>query len=227
MLSRAFKEGLYGLYARIGKGLSNPHRLEMLELLAQGERTVESLADEIGLSTANTSQHLQALKQASLVQARRQGLFIHYSLADPAVFELSRAIRVVAERRLGDLERLVRQEFGDRPDAEAVSFEELMARLRRGDIVVLDTRPANEYAAGHIAGAISVPVDELKRRLRRLPKHKEYVAYCRGPYCVYADRAVELLQKSGRRARRLRGGLPEWRAAGLPVRTALLAEEAR
>jgi rhodanese-related sulfurtransferase len=227
MLSRAFKEGLYGLYARIGKGLSNPHRLEMLELLAQGERTVESLADEIGLSTANTSQHLQALKQASLVQARRQGLFIHYSLADPAVFELSRAIRVVAERRLGDLERLVRQEFGDRPDAEAVSFEDLMARLRRGDIVVLDTRPANEYAAGHIAGAISVPVDELKRRLRRLPKHKEYVAYCRGPYCVYADRAVELLQKSGRRARRLRGGLPEWRAAGLPVRTALQAEEAR
>jgi rhodanese-related sulfurtransferase len=153
-------------------------------------------------------------------------LFIHYSLADPAVFELSRAIRVVAERRLGDLERLVRQEFGDRPDAEAVSFEDLMARLRRGDIVVLDTRPANEYAAGHIAGAISVPVDELKRRLRLLPKHKEYVAYCRGPYCVYADRAVELLRKSGRRARRLRGGLPEWRAAGLPVRTELQAEEA-
>jgi rhodanese-related sulfurtransferase len=224
---RAFKEGLYSLYARIGKGLSNPHRLEMLELLAQGERTVESLANEIGVSTANASQHLQALKQASLVQARRQGLFIHYSLADPAVFELSRAIRVVAERRLGDLERLVRQEFGDRPDAEAVSFEDLMARLRRGDIVVLDTRPANEYAAGHIAGAISVPVDELKRRLRLLPKHKEYVAYCRGPYCVYADRAVELLRKSGRRARRLRGGLPEWRAAGLPVRTELQAEEAR
>jgi len=143
------------------------------------------------------------------------------------VFELSRAIRVVAERRLGDLERLVRQEFGDRPDAEAVSFEDLMARLRRGDIVVLDTRPANEYAAGHIAGAISVPVAELKRRLRGLPRHKEYVAYCRGPYCVYADRAVELLRKSGRRARRLNGGLPEWRAAGFPTRTELHAEEAR
>jgi len=224
---RAFKEGLYGLYARIGKGLSNPHRLEILELLAQGERTVDSLADEIGLSTANASQHLQALKQAGLVQPRRQGVFIHYSLADPAVFELSRAIRVVADRRLGDLERLVRQEFGDRPDAEAVSFEDLMARLRVGDVVVLDARPANEYAAGHIAGAISVPVDELKRRLRRLPKHKEYVAYCRGPYCVYADRAVELLRRSGRRARRLRGGLPEWRAAGLPVRTERQAEVAR
>jgi len=214
---RAFKESLYGLYARIGKGLSNPSRLEILELLAQGERTVESLAAEIGLSTANASQHLQALKQASLVLSRRQGLFIHYSLADPAVFELSRAVRLVAERRLGDLAHLVRREFGDRPDAEAVSFEELMARLRRQDIMVLDTRPASEYAAGHIAGAISVPVDELKQRLRRLPKHKEYVAYCRGPYCVYADRAVELLRKSGRRARRLVGGLPEWRAAGLPV----------
>jgi rhodanese-related sulfurtransferase/DNA-binding transcriptional ArsR family regulator len=224
---RVFKEGLYALYARIGKGLSNPHRLEILELLAQGERTVESLAVEIGLSTANASQHLQALKQASLVETRREGLFIHYSLADPAVFELSRAIRVVAERRLGDLERLVREEFGERPDAEAVSFGDLMTRLRRDDTVVVDTRPAREYAAGHIAGAISVPVDELKRRLRLLPKHKEYVAYCRGPYCVYADRAVELLRKSGRRARRLRGGLPEWRAAGLPVRTELQAEEAR
>jgi rhodanese-related sulfurtransferase/DNA-binding transcriptional ArsR family regulator len=224
---RAFKEGLYALYARIGKGLSNSHRIEMLELLAQGERTVESLADEIGLSTANASQHLQALKQASLVESRRQGLFIHYSLADPAVFELTRAIRLVAERRLEDLERLVHQEFGDRPDAEAVSFDELMARLRRGDIVVLDTRPAREFAAGHIAGAISVPVDALKTRLRRLPKHQEYVAYCRGPYCVYADRAVELLRKSGRRARRLRGGLPEWRAAGLPVRTEQAAEMAR
>jgi rhodanese-related sulfurtransferase/DNA-binding transcriptional ArsR family regulator len=223
---RAFKQGLYGLYARIGKGLASPARLEMLELLAQGERTVESLAGEIGLSTANTSQHLQALKQASLVETRREGLFIHYSLADPAVFELSRAIRIVAERRLSDLERLVREEFGERPDAEAVSFGDLMARLRRGDIVVLDTRPANEYAAGHIAGAISVPVAELKSRLHRLPKRKEYVAYCRGPYCVYADRAVELLRKSGRRARRLAGGLPEWRAAGLPVRTDLQPEEA-
>ena len=150
--------------------MSSPARLEILELLAQGERTVESLAAEIGLSTANASQHLQALKQASLVQTRRQGLLIHYSLADPAVFELSRAIRLVAERRLGDLQRLVRQEFGDRPDAEAVSFEELMARLRRGDIVVVDTRPANEYAAGQSLGRSPVPVAELKSRLRRLPK---------------------------------------------------------
>lgn len=220
---RAFKDGLYELYARIGKGLSNPHRLEMLELLAQGERTVESLASEMGLSVANASQHLQALKQASLVETRREGVFIHYSLADPAVFELSRAIRIVAERRVAELDQLVRREFGERPDAEAVSFDDLMARMQRRDIVVLDTRPANEYAAGHIPGAISVPVDELKRRLHRLPKNQDYVAYCRGPYCVYADRAVELLRKSGRHARRLRGGLPEWKAAGFPVHTAAQA----
>ena len=216
---RVFKDRLYGLYARIGKGLSSPHRVEILELLAQGERTVESLAGETGLSVANASQHLQALKQASLVQGRRQGLFVHYSLADPAVFELSRALRIVAERRLSDLDRLVREEFGNRADAEAVSFEDLLARARRGDVIVLDTRPTNEYAAGHIAGAISVPVDELTKRLRRLPKQKEYVAYCRGPYCVYADRAVELLRKNGRRARRLLDGFPEWKAAGLPVQT--------
>src|SRR5438067_2072610 len=224
---RAFKEGLYGLYARIGKALSSPSRLEILELLAQGERTVESLASEIGLSAANASQHLQALKHAGLVETRRQGLFIHYSLADPVVFELSRSIRVVAERRLGDLERLVRQEFGERPDAEAVSFPDLLGRLGRGDVVVLDTRPSNEYAAGHIAGAISVPVDELKRRLHQLPRRKEFVAYCRGPYCVYADRAVELLRKSGRRARRLVGGLPEWKAEGLPTVTERQTEAVR
>ena len=215
----AFQNRLYALYARIGKGLASPHRIELLELLAQGERTVDSLANEVGLSTANASQHLQALKQAGLVDSRREGLFVHYSLADPAVFELSRALRVAAERRLAELERLVREEFGDRTAAEAISFDDFIARARRGEVLVLDARPANEYAAGHIAGAVSVPVNELKRRLRRLPKNKEFVAYCRGPYCVYADRAVELLRKSGRRARRLLDGFPEWKAAGLPVHT--------
>jgi rhodanese-related sulfurtransferase len=156
-----------------------------------------------------------------LVQTRRQRLFVFYSLADPAVFELSRALRIVAERRLSDLDRLVRDEFSNRNDAEAVSLNDLVARLRRREIIVVDTRPANEYAAGHIAGAISVPVEALKSRLQRLPKRKEYVAYCRGPYCVYADRAVELLRKHGRRARRLREGFPEWKAAGLPVQTGL------
>lgn len=216
---REFKNRLYGQFARIGKALSSPHRLEILELLAQGERTVDSLATEMGLSLANTSQHLQALRQATLVDSRKEGLFVFYRLSDPAVFALSKAIRTVAEHQLADLERLVRRHFGDRSDAEPVEMDELLKRARSSQVVVLDTRPPNEYAAGHIAGAICVPVDDLQKRLRELPKEKEYVAYCRGPYCVYADRAVEILRSHGRRARRLREGFPEWRAAGWPVET--------
>ena len=214
---RAFKDRLYGQYARIGKGLASPHRLEVLELLSQAERTVESLSAELNLSLANTSQHLQALKRAGLVETRREGLFIHYRLADPAVVELSRILRVVAERRFAELERLVRDHFRSRVGGEVVEMPELLKRASKGDVVILDTRPIREYLAGHIAGAISLPVDDLQRRLRSLPKQKEYVAYCRGPYCVYADRAVELLNRSGRRARRLREGFPEWKAAGLPI----------
>jgi len=145
------------------------------------------------------------------------GLLVLGAIAAPAVFELSRAIRTVAEDRLSDLDRLVREHFADRDDAEAVPIGELLKRARSKEIVILDARPASEYAAGHIPGAISVPVDELNRRLKQLPKGKEYVAYCRGPYCVYADRAVELLRSSGRRAQRLLDGFPEWRAAGHPV----------
>lgn len=216
---RHFKDRLYGQFARLGKALASPTRLEVLDLLAQGERTVESLALETGVSIANASQHLQALRQAGLVDSRKHGLFVHYRLADPAVAELSAAIRQVAERRLADLDRLVREHFAHRSEAEPVQMAELLRRARSRDVVILDTRPAREYAFGHIAGALSVPVDELQRRLKQLPKRKEYVAYCRGPYCVYADRAVELLQASGRRARRLRDGFPEWRAAGFPVET--------
>src|SRR2546421_1294860 len=214
---RDFKDRLYGQFARIGKALGNPHRLEFLELLAQSERTVDSLATETGVSLANASQHLQALKQAALVESRKQGLFVYYRLADPAVFELCAAIQSVAQRRLADLERLVHEQFGDRATPEPVRLEELLERRRSSAVIVLDARPVSEYQAGHIAGAISVPVDELQRRLRQLPKNKEYVAYCRGPYCVYADRAVELLRASGRRAQRLLEGFPEWRLAGLPI----------
>ena len=216
-IHRDFKDRLYGQFARIGKALSNPHRLEILELLAQSERTVDSLATETGQSLANTSQHLQALRQAALVDGRKDGLFVHYRLAGPEVFELSKVLRTVAEQRLAEFERLVRDHFGERDDAEAVPMAELLKRARSRRAVILDTRPASEYLAGHIAGAISVPVDELKRRLQQLTKGKDYVAYCRGPYCVYADRAVELLRANGRRARRMRDGFPEWRAAGLPV----------
>lgn len=214
---REFKDRLYAQFARVGKALGSPHRIEMLDLLAQGERTVDSLATEIGLSLANTSQHLQALRQAALVDSRKEGLFVYYRLADPGVFELCRATRMVAERRLADLERLVNEHFRDRSQHAAIGMRDLLERLRSSDVIVLDARPANEYAAGHIAGAISIPIEELQQRLRSLPRDKEYVAYCRGPYCVYADRAVELLTKSRRRARRLMEGFPEWRAAGLPI----------
>jgi len=225
MQHREFKDRMYGELARVGKAIASPQRLELLDLLAQGERTVDSLARETGLSVANVSQHLRALRGACLVESRKQGLFVRYRLAEPMVFDLCRAIRTVAERRLADFERLVREEFSHRAKAEPVSMEELLRRSRSGKVVVLDTRPAGEYAAGHISGAVSMPVDELEQRLRQLPRNKEYVAYCRGPYCIYADRAVEILRASGRRARRLRDGLPEWKAAGHPVETAPAVSE--
>jgi rhodanese-related sulfurtransferase len=216
---RAFKNRLYAQLARIGKALSSPHRLELLELLAQGERTVESLATELEASVANTSQHLQALRQAALVDSRKEGLFVYYRLVDPTVYDVCRAVRTVAERQLAELDRLVREHFGDRTQAEPVRMDDLLRRARAHDVIILDTRPVNEFVAGHIAGAISVPVDDLQRRLRQLPKRREYVAYCRGPYCVYADRAVEILRSKGRRAQRLLEGFPEWKAAGFPVAT--------
>lgn len=216
---RQFKGRLYGQFARLGKALASPHRLELLDLLAQSERTVESLAAEIGSSTANTSQHLQALRRASLVDTRKDGLFVYYRLVDPSVVQLCGALRTVAEQQYADLDRIVRDHFGDRSDPEPVPMDELLRRARKGDVVVLDTRPVREYAAGHIAGAISVPIDDLQRRLRNLPKSKAYVAYCRGPYCVYADQAVTQLRKTGHRARRLAGGFPEWKLAGLPIET--------
>jgi rhodanese-related sulfurtransferase/DNA-binding transcriptional ArsR family regulator len=214
---REFKDRLYGQLSRIGKALGSPHRLEFLELLAQSERTVDSLATETGLSVANASQHLQALKQAALVDSRKQGLFVYYRLADPEVFDVCAAIQKVALHRLADLERLVDEHFGDRAASKPVRLEELLERLGSNDVIILDARPLNEYQAGHIAGAISLPVDEIQHRLRQLPRDKEYVAYCRGPYCVYADRAVELLRRGKRRARRLLQGFPEWRAAGFPT----------
>jgi rhodanese-related sulfurtransferase/DNA-binding transcriptional ArsR family regulator len=220
---RHVKDRLYAQLARLGKALSSPHRLEILELLAQGERTVESLATELELSLANTSQHLQALKHAALVESRKHGLYVHYRLADPEVFELSKVIRSVAERRLADFDRLVQKHFADRSDAQPVAMDELLKLARTKRVVIVDTRPPGEYAAGHIAGAISVPVDDLSKRLKELPKGKEYVAYCRGPYCVYADRAVEVLRANGRRARRLVQGFPEWRSAGLPVSEGTIA----
>jgi rhodanese-related sulfurtransferase len=214
---RLFKDRLYGQFARLGKALASPYRLELLDLLAQSERTVESLATETGATTANISQHLQILRNAGLAAARKEGLFVHYRIADPAVSTLCASLRTVAERQDAELDRIVREHFGDRDEPEPVEMTELLRRARAGDVIVVDARPATEYAAGHIPGALSIPIDDLKQRLRRLPKSKPYVAYCRGPYCVYADQAVEQLRAAGRRARRLAVGLPEWKSAGLPV----------
>jgi rhodanese-related sulfurtransferase len=214
---RLFKDRLYGQFARLGKALGNPYRLELLDLLAQSERTVESLAAETGATMANISQHLQILRNAGLVTARKEGLFVHYRIADPAVSTLCASLRTVAEKQDAELDRIVREHFGDRDEPEPVEMTELLRRARAGAVIVVDARPANEYAAGHIPGALSIPIADLKQRLQRLPKSKRYVAYCRGPYCVYADQAVQQLRAAGRRARRLAVGLPEWKSAGLPV----------
>ena len=217
MTHRQFKTRLYGQFARLGRALASPYRLELLDLLAQRERTVESLAAETGATIANISQHLQILRNAGLVAARKEGLFVHYRVADPAVSTLCASLRSVAERHDAELDRIVRDHFGDRTEPEPVEMTELLRRARAGHVIVVDARPASEYAAGHIPGALSIPVDDLKQRLRRLPKSKPYVAYCRGPYCVYADQAVQQLRAAGRRATRLAVGLPEWKSAGLPI----------
>ena len=217
MRERRFKEQVYELVARIAKAADSPHRLVILEVLAQGPRTVESLAKQASLSVANTSRHLQILSQAGLVEGSKHGLFVEYRLTGVDVVELIRLLRVIAEQRIGDLERLVRAYSADRDGLEPVGREELQRRIRTGSIVLVDVRPPQEYQAGHIPGALSVPLSELPRRLRELPVRKEIVAYCRGPYCVMAFDAVRLLRQRGRRARRLVEGFPEWRASGLPV----------
>lgn len=217
---REFKDRLYGEFARIGKSLASPHRLEILEVLAQGERTVESLASETGLPIANASRHLQQLRQAQLVLTRREGLFVHYRLAGPEVVSLVMALRHTAEQHLAELDRVVRDFLGERDDFEPVTPDELSRRMTNGEVVVLDVRPEQEYAAGHIAGAHSVPVSDISARLAELSDEKEYVAYCRGPYCVYADEAVAVLRANGLKAQRLTEGYPEWWLSGRPVRTA-------
>lgn len=217
MGSRAFKSELYGQFARIGKALSSPHRIEILDLLAQSPRTVESLANELELSMGNASAHLQVLKEARLVETRKDGLYVEYSLADEGVADLLQAMRGVAERRLAEIDRLVKAYLGERESLESIGFDELAARVRAGSVVLVDVRPQPEYEAGHIAGALSIPSDELARRLKELPRTKEVVAYCRGPYCVFADEAVKTLRANNRKARRLEAGFPEWRAQGRPI----------
>ena len=214
---RAAKDVLHEQFARIGRALANPHRVELLDLLAQGERSVEVLAARASISVGLASAHLQTLRRAGLVVSRRDGTRILYRLAGDDVYALLAAVRSVATGRIADADLAVRAYMGE--PVEAVSRTELLERVRSGDAVVIDLRPVEEYEAGHIAGAISIPLAELEAHLAELPAGVEVVAYCRGPYCALAPQGVAFLRRSGRRARRLEDGFPEWRLAGLPVAT--------
>jgi len=211
------KQVLYGQFAEVAKGLGHGHRLEILELLAQGERSVEALAERAGLSVANASQHLRLMRRTGLLVSRRDGKRILYSLSDGSVLDLMAALRRVAERTLAEVRETVGGYFRERDALEPVSRRELARRLKDGLVTLLDVRPEDEFAAGHLPHAINIPLRELARRLRHLPRNKEIVAYCRGPYCVLAFEAVALLRDRGFKVRRLEDGYPEWKAAGLPV----------
>jgi rhodanese-related sulfurtransferase len=217
MEHRAFKTQINEQFARIAKATANPHRLEFLDLLAQGERSVEEMSLETDLSIANASQHLQVLREVHLVASRKDGQRVYYRLADPEIFKLLQVIRDVAVQQLAEVDRIVDIYVSARQSLEPVTPAELRDRLRDPGLVVLDVRPAVEYRQGHIAGARSIPIDELAVRLHELPHDQEIVAYCRGPYCVFADEAVELLSAQGYHVRRLQEGYPDWKIAGLPV----------
>ena len=215
--SRRFKDVVYEQLSRVGKALASPRRLELLDLLAQGPRTVEGLARESGQTIANASQHLKVLREARLVDSEKSGLYVTYRLADQEVAALCRALRGVAESRLAEIERVTKDFLRDRGLLEPVDADALRDRVRRGEVTVLDVRPAEEYRAGHIPGAISLPLAVLERRLATLPRDRELVAYCRGPYCVLAVEAVQRLRREGFQAVRLEDGVPEWQARGFAV----------
>lgn len=220
MSDHAAKQRIYEQFARIGKALSAPGRLELIDLLVQGERSVDALAKEAQMSIANASQHLQVLLAARLVDTRRDAQRIYYRLASPAVIELWLSLRRTAESQLAELPAVARTYLGDPDGFEPIERDELVRRIEAGTVVVIDVRPAEEFEQGHLAGAVSVPLADLKTWARDdAPKRKQIVAYCRGPYCVYAVEAVSALKKRGLRAARLEDGVAEWRAAGLPVET--------
>jgi rhodanese-related sulfurtransferase len=217
MGDRVAKDALFDAFAEVAKALASGRRAEIVDLLAQGERSVDEIAGEIDQSVANTSHHLRAMARAGVLRTRREGTRIVYMLASDRVAALWAALRDVAAEHVAGIERLAEDYLGDRTGLQAIGRRELAARLEAGDVVVLDVRPTPEFEAGHIPGARSVPVEELRQYLRALPKDAKVVAYCRGPYCVYADDAVRLLRRRGYRARRLEDGFPEWKRAGLPV----------
>jgi rhodanese-related sulfurtransferase/DNA-binding transcriptional ArsR family regulator len=214
---RQFKDAVYGQLARLGKAIAAPKRLELLELLCQGPRTVEALAEQTAISVANASQHLKILRAARLVDAEKKGLYVEYRLADDQVARFMVAFRGLASERLAEVDQVTRDYFEARGVLEAVESKELLRRVRNGEVTVLDVRPVEEYRAGHIPGALSIPISELKTRLQELPRDREIVAYCRGPYCVMALDAVELLRKKGFTAHRMEQGVADWRARGWRV----------
>ena len=215
--NRRFKDAIYEQFSRIGKAVSSPKRLELLDLLCQGEKTVETLSQETGLTVANTSQHLQTLRTARLIEAEKEGLYVKYRLADQVVCEFFRSMRVLAENRLAEVEMIKRRFLEGREDMEPVNRNDLLKRVIEAAVTVLDVRPVEEYRAGHIPGALSVPLGQLKKLLSKLPRDQEIVAYCRGPYCVLAVQAVEMLRKQGFKAIRLEDGIQDWRAMGLTL----------
>jgi rhodanese-related sulfurtransferase/DNA-binding transcriptional ArsR family regulator len=214
---RRAKDELYELFARVANGLANAHRLELVDLLVQAPRTVEELASEAGMSLANTSQHLQRLKGARLVVDEREGLRVRYRLADPEIARLWLEMRRVAERQLAEVGRALDAYRDRRHEYEQVTIDQLRERLLAGDAILVDVRPAIEYDAGHLPGAISMPLSELELRMHEVPPGKQVIAYCRGPYCVYADQALERFSSQGRKVARLEEGVPEWQSAGLPL----------
>jgi rhodanese-related sulfurtransferase/DNA-binding transcriptional ArsR family regulator len=214
---REFKDKVYDELARITKALANPHRLEIIELLAQGDYSVEQIAIQTDLSIANTSQHLQVLKTAQLVGVTRNGNFIHYRLANGNVFKAWKALRELGVERIAAVEKLVKDFRHSKFKFESVTIEELSAKIESGRVTILDVRPAVEYSKGHIQNALSIPFPELSKRLGELPKRREIITYCRGPFCVYADQAVALLNKAGYKAKRLEDGFPDWASMGLPI----------
>ena len=219
MSSQGPKQALFAQFAAIAKTLGHAHRLELLEQLAQGERSVEVLADRTRLSIANASQHLQHMRRVGLVATRRQGKFVYYALADDGILDVLTALRRIAERNVAEVERIVRSYFNKRDELEPVSRKQLLKRIRARAVTVLDVRPPDEFALGHLPGAVNIPLRALKARLAELSTAQEIVAYCRGEYCVLSFEAVALLRARGFKVRRLEDGLPEWRAAGLPVIT--------
>lgn len=221
MEKRIFKDKAYSLLANMVKAMANPHRLEVVDLLGQGEKTVEEIANETSMSIANTSQHLQVLKVANLVEIRREGNFIYYKLAHEEIYRSWQTLRELGLKHIAEMERLVNDFREKRNTLEALNIDELLKRMKSKQVVVLDVRPAKEFENGHIPGAINVPVEELAAKLKKLPRSKEYVAYCRGPFCVFADEAVNVLTKKGFKARRLVEGLPDWKLRGLPVESLL------